>query len=68
MPQSIWSLRFFIYMPFKSKAQLRKFGQLLKEGKISTSTFKKWIEETKNIKNLPERAKKYKKYAKKKRN
>jgi hypothetical protein len=55
-------------MPFKSKAQLRKFGQLLKEGKISSATFKEWLLATPNIKKLPERVgKKLKKYGKKKR-
>jgi hypothetical protein len=56
-------------MPFKSKAQLRKFGELLKEGKISSATFKEWLSATPNIKKLPERVgKKSKKYGKKKRN
>jgi len=55
-------------MPFKSKAQLRKFGELLKEGKISSATFKEWLKSTSNIKKLPERVdKKSKKYGKKKR-
>jgi hypothetical protein len=54
---------------FKSKAQLRKFGELLKEGKISSATFKEWLSATPNIKKLPERVgKKSKSYAKKKRN
>jgi hypothetical protein len=53
------ALRFFVYMPFKSKAQLRKFGQLLKEGKISSATFKEWLSATQNVKKLPERVKKY---------
>jgi 3-deoxy-D-manno-octulosonic-acid transferase len=29
-------------MPFKSKAQRRKFAQLLVEGKISDETFEEW--------------------------
>lgn len=29
-------------MPFKSKAQRRKFAQLLIEGKISNETFEEW--------------------------
>lgn len=29
-------------MPFKSKAQRRKFAQLLVEGKISNETFEEW--------------------------
>jgi hypothetical protein len=41
-------------MPFKSKAQRRKFAQLLVEGKISTQTFEEWNRET-GAKKLPER-------------
>jgi hypothetical protein len=33
-------------MPFKSKAQRRKFAQLLVEGKISDKTFEEWNRET----------------------
>jgi hypothetical protein len=43
-------------MPFKSKAQRRKFAQLLVEGKISDETFEEWNRET-GGKKLPERAK-----------
>ena len=42
-------------MPFKSKSQFRKFQQLLSEGKISQDTFDQWVDETPNIKKLPER-------------
>lgn len=45
-------------MPLKSKAQLRKFGALVKKGEISPAKFKEWRDETPNIKELPERAKK----------
>ena len=31
-------------MPVKSKAQLRKFGQLRAEGKISEETFREWTQ------------------------
>jgi hypothetical protein len=48
-------------MPFKSKAQVRKFEVLLREGKISKENYDKWHAETKNIKRLPERIKKKKK-------
>lgn len=48
-------------MPFKSKAQIAKFRQLLKEGKISQATFDEWMSATKNPKRLPERKKKRKK-------
>ena len=41
-------------MPFKSKAQRRKFAQLLVEGKISNQTFEEWNRET-GGKELPER-------------
>jgi len=41
-------------MPFKSKAQRRKFAQLLVEGKISNETFEKWNRET-GAEKLPER-------------
>jgi hypothetical protein len=55
-------------MPFKSKAQRRKFAQLLVEGKIKPETFEEWNRET-GGKKLPEhvRAKKKKKPTKKKR-
>ena len=33
-------------MPFKSKAQRRKFAQLLVEGKITNKTFEEWNRET----------------------
>ena len=41
-------------MPFKSKAQRRKFAQLLVEGKISNETFEEWNRET-GAEKLPER-------------
>ena len=43
-------------MPFKSKAQRRKFAELLVEGKISNETFEEWNRETGHAK-LPERVK-----------
>ena len=43
-------------MPFKSKAQRRKFAQLLVEGKISDETYEEWNRET-GKKVLPERVK-----------
>jgi hypothetical protein len=42
-------------MPFKSKAQIKKFQELEKEGKIKKGVSKAWKNETKNIKSLPER-------------
>jgi hypothetical protein len=41
-------------MPFKSKAQRRKFAELLVEGKIKPETFEEWNRET-GSKKLPER-------------
>ena len=41
-------------MPFKSRAQRRKFAELLVKGKISGDTFEKWNRET-GRKKLPER-------------
>ena len=47
-------------MPFKSKAQRRKFAELLVKGEISPETFEEWNRETGKA-NLPERAKPAKK-------
>jgi hypothetical protein len=41
-------------MPFKSKAQRRKFAQLLVAGKISDETYEEWNRET-GRQVLPER-------------
>jgi len=43
-------------MPFKSKAQRRKFAELLMKGEISPETFEEWNRETGSAK-LPERVK-----------
>jgi hypothetical protein len=43
-------------MPFKSKAQRRKFAELLVEGKIKPETFEEWNRAT-GSKKLPERVK-----------
>lgn len=40
-------------MPFKSEAQRRKFGAMVKKGEISQKTFNEWNSET--PKNIPER-------------
>src|SRR5512141_321534 len=45
-----------LHMPFKSKAQRRKFAELLVKGKISNETFEEWNRETGSAK-LPERVK-----------
>ena len=50
-------------MPFKSQVQLRKFAQLLVEGKISNETFEEWNRET-GAKRLPERVRRKAKSAK----
>ena len=47
-------------MPFKSKAQRRKFAELLVKGEISEETFEEWNRETGGAK-LPERVKAAKK-------
>ena len=53
-------------MPFKSKAQRRKFAELLVNGEISPETYEEWNRET-GSKQLPERVKpKAKKTAKRK--
>ena len=52
-------------MPFKSKAQRRKFAELLVKGEISPETYEEWNRET-GGKLLPERVKKKKKKAKRK--
>jgi hypothetical protein len=41
-------------MPFKSKAQRRKFAELLVRGEITPQTFEEWNRET-GSKELPER-------------
>lgn len=45
-------------MPFKSKAQFRKFLQLADEGKISKKELHEWIKKTDDITHLPERIRK----------
>jgi hypothetical protein len=52
-------------MPFKSKAQRRKFAELLVKGEISEETFEEWNRETGRAK-LPERVKAPKKRSSKK--
>ena len=47
-------------MPFKSKAQRRKFAQLLVEGKIKPETYEEWNRET-GSKSLPEKVRPKKK-------
>ena len=49
-PSNLWP------MPFKSKAQRRKFAELLVKGDISPETFEEWNRET-GGRELPERVK-----------
>lgn len=42
-------------MPFKSKAEMRKWGELVKQGKISQAKFDEALRLTKNPHKLPER-------------
>jgi len=52
-------------MPFKSKAQRRKFAELLVKGEIDADVYEEWNRETGGTL-LPERVKKRKAKAKKK--
>ena len=45
-------------MPFKSKAQVGKFGALVGQGKMSPETFKEFAAATPSIKALPNKLKK----------
>jgi hypothetical protein len=54
------TLRRHSFMPFKSKAQRRKFAQLLVEGKIKPETYEEWNRET-GSKDLPEKVRPKKK-------
>ena len=49
-------------MPFKSKAQRRKFAELLVKGEISPETYEEWNRET-GRQELPERVNKGKRKA-----
>jgi hypothetical protein len=55
--RSAWLVGFVLCratVPFKSRAQRRKFAELLLQGKISNETFEEWNRETGSAK-LPER-------------
>lgn len=52
-------------MPFKSKAQRRKFAELLVKGEISPETYEEWNRET-GRKVLPERVNRARKKSKRK--
>jgi hypothetical protein len=51
-------------MPFKSKAQRRKFAELLVKGEISPETYEEWNRDT-GRKELPERVNRGKKKGRK---
>ena len=53
-------------MPFKSKAQRRKFAELLVKGKIKPETYEEWNRET-GGKKLPEHVRGKKKKTRKRR-
>lgn len=42
-------------MPFKSKAEIRKWGELVKQGKIPQAKFDEAMRSTKDVHKLPER-------------
>lgn len=42
-------------MPFQSKSQLRKFGEMVKQGTMTQAEFDRWLKETPNVHSLPER-------------
>jgi len=42
-------------MPFRSKAQMRKFAAMEQAGELPPGTFERWMRKTKNPKRLPER-------------
>ena len=56
LPPPTTSRRFA--MPFKSKAQERKFRVLESQGKLPKGTADQWLKETKNPQGLPEHVKK----------
>ena len=42
-------------MPFDSKSQMRKFGEMVKQGKMSQATFDERLKATPDVHKLPER-------------
>ena len=45
-------------MPFKSQAQVQKFKDLVKAGKMPQATYDEWAKATPNLEFLPERIRK----------
>ena len=44
-------------MPFKSKAQVRKFHSMVKSGRLDPEVLEEWEEATPSLSRLPERVK-----------
>lgn len=42
-------------MPFKSKSQMRRFGEMVKSGDMTQEKYDQWLKETQNPEALPER-------------
>ena len=47
-------------MPFKSKAQMKKFFAMEARGEMKKGTAERWAKHTPSIKSLPEHKKKFK--------
>jgi hypothetical protein len=47
-----------IAMPFVSKAQERKFAEMVKAGTMKNSVYREWLAATPDLKKLPERLEK----------
>lgn len=42
-------------MPFKSRMQIKKFAEMVKQGTMSKQEFHKWLNETPDPSDLPDR-------------
>ena len=42
-------------MPFKSKAQMKKFADMVESGEMKQSVFDEWMKDT-DVKSLPEKS------------
>ena len=47
-------------MPFKSRSQVRRFGSMVKREEITKKKFREWLSETLSVEALPERVKRKK--------
>lgn len=54
-------------MPFRSKAQVRKFGAMMSRGQISRETFHRWVRHTPDMSNLVERVRRVRERARRRR-